>query len=142
MHARCASLARRRNVVPRAAKLVVRHDDQRLRGMRAAVDCFEQISQMLASAGDCRVPGMFVLFADRLHEAYRLQAAVLRGVDEFGFIPQVSRPRGGSRRISGVVVERLVVKPGLRYDPMAKIRRTRLASSERCNFTEAFGRVD
>ena len=69
------ALARRRDVIPLAAELVVGDEDERVLGARAPLDRLQQVDQVVAAVRLTGVAGMLVLLADRLDEADRLQVA-------------------------------------------------------------------
>ena len=113
MDARRTTLAWRRDVVPRAAELVVGHDDHRVLRAAAALDRLQQRYNVLAAASHAGVAGVLVVRCDGLDEADRIELAGLRrGVcelDEFLFVTQVRPPcRTGSKGC--VVVERIVME--------------------------------
>src|SRR5262249_33064209 len=70
------SLARRRDAVPRATELVVRHDDHGVPGAGALLNGVDEGDQVVAAVRLVRVAGMLVLGADRLHKAHGLQLAL------------------------------------------------------------------
>src|SRR6476659_4982533 len=65
---------------------------------------------MVAAGVLAGIAGVLVLRTDRLHEADRLELAVVRGRDEFLLVPQVRRTGRRARRVVRVVIERLVVE--------------------------------
>ena len=107
-----SALARRHDVVPLAAELVIGDDDHRVLAAGAVVDRREQLNQVVTAAALACVSGVLVLEPDRLHEADRVEVArlgrVVRKLHELNLVAQVRPPRGAGR-IRGVVVERLVV---------------------------------
>ena len=112
---RCRSLARRRDVIPLTAELVVGDDDHRVLRALAVLDRLEQVHEVVAAVGLAGVARMLVLLADRLDEADRLQVAVSTSCRELmnssssagARHDSPARPASASR--IRVVVERLVV---------------------------------
>src|ERR1700674_2654036 len=64
----CA-LARRRNVVPLAAELVIGHDHHGVFAAGATLDGLDEVNQVIAAGGLTRVTGVLVLQTDRLDKA-------------------------------------------------------------------------
>src|SRR5262249_2622833 len=111
-------LARRRNVIPLAAELVVRDDHHGVLRAAAVLDVLKELDEMVAAVGLAPVAGMLVLDADRLHETYSRELTVLslRRVGlahEARLVLQV-RPARRAGCVVGEVVERLMVVLELR----------------------------
>jgi hypothetical protein len=109
------ALAGRHDVIPLAAELVVSHDDQCVRGLRAVLNRLDQVDQVPLTVLRAGVSGMLVLRAVRLDEADRRQRAGPRRRVERGLVAQmIAGMLAGARvdvawLIPGEVIERLVV---------------------------------
>ena len=126
--------ARRRDVVPLAAELVIGDDDQGVLACGPLGDRLQQVDEVVAAVGLAGVAGVLVLRAVGLDEADRRQRAVLGRGDELRLVLQV-RPAGLARRVVGEVVERLVVVLEQRASGMTRRPRRpsrRRTSSTRC----------
>src|SRR4051812_6532875 len=85
----CGACAWRRDMVPLPAEFVVRDDDQRLVSVRPVFDRLDEVDEMITAVRFTRITGVFVLVAQRLHEAHRRQLPGLRREQEVCFVLQV-----------------------------------------------------
>jgi hypothetical protein len=97
-------------VIPEAAVLIVRNDDDRVLPVRSVPDRVDQVFGVQLAAQNVGVSGVLVYFTERLDERDGREVSVLGGGEEFRLVAQVLRLRGGAVGVVREVGERLMVK--------------------------------